>query len=66
MLEQLDKTAAVFGGSIIRDLKAFRRAVRAKLRRAYSSQAPGSLKLGQLRICCAGKKYCRRGRLEAT
>ena len=53
MLEQLDKTAAIFGGSVIRDSKVFRGFV-------------GSLKLGQLRICCAGKKSCRRGRLEAT
>ena len=40
-----------FGGSMIRDSKVFR---------------AGSLKLGQLRICCAGKKSCRRGRVEAT
>ena len=59
MLEQLDKIAAVFGRSMIRDSKAFRRAVRAKVRRAYSNQFAGSLKLGQLRICCAGKKSCR-------
>ena len=38
---------------MIRDLKVFRRFA-------------GSLKLGQLRICCAGEKSCRRGRLEGT
>ena len=43
MPEQLDKTAAVFGESMIRDSKVFRRFA-------------GSLKLGQLRICCAGGK----------
>ena len=49
MLELLDKTAAVFRGSIIRDLKAFRRAVRAKyLYRMHSGQLAGSLKLGRL------------------
>ena len=49
MLEQLDETAAfVFGGSMIRDSKAFRRAIRAKLRRAYSGQFAGSLKQGRL------------------
>ena len=53
MLWQLDKAAAVFGGSMIRDSKAFRRFA-------------GSLKLGQVRICCAWKKCCRRGQLEAT
>ena len=48
MLEQLDKTAAGFGGSMIRGSKAFRRAVRAKLRRAYSGQFVGSSKQGRL------------------
>ena len=48
MLERLDETAAFFGGSMIRDSKSFRRAVRAKyLRRTYSEIA-GSLKLGRL------------------
>ena len=51
---------------MIRDSKASRRAVWAKLRRAYSDQFADFLKLGQLRIRCAGKKSCRRGRLEAT
>ena len=44
----LDDTAAFFGGSVVRDSKAFRRAVRAKLRRAYSGQFAGSLKQGRL------------------
>ena len=44
----LDETTACFGGSMIRDSKAFRRAVRAKLRRAYSGQSAGSLKQGRL------------------
>ena len=49
VLEQLDETAAGFGGSMIRDSKAFRRAVRAKyLCRMYSGQFAGSLKLGRL------------------
>ena len=48
MLEQLDKTAAVFGGSMIRDSKAFRRAVQTKIRRAYSGQFAGSLKQSRL------------------
>ena len=43
MLEQLDTTAAVFGGSMIRDSKVFRRFA-------------GSLKQGQHRIRCPGKK----------
>ena len=34
-------------------------AVRAKLRRAYSDQFAGFLKLSQLRIRCARKKSCR-------
>ena len=38
---------------MIRDSKVFRRFA-------------GSLKLGQLRICCARKKSCRLERLEAT
>ena len=36
------------GGSMIRDTKAFRRAERAKLRRAYSGQSAGSLEQGWL------------------
>ena len=44
----LDETAAVFGGSMIRDSKPFRRAVQAKLRRTYSGQFAGSFKLGRL------------------
>ena len=49
VLEQLDKTAATFGGSMIRDSKAFRRAVRAKyLCRTYSGRFAGSSKLGRL------------------
>ena len=48
VLEQLDKTAAGFGGSMIRDSKAFRRPPRAKLPRAYSGQFAGSLKQGRL------------------
>ena len=44
----LDETAVFFGGSMIQDSNAFRRAVRAKLRRAYSGQFAGSLKLGRL------------------
>ena len=48
VLEQLDETAAIFGVSTIRDSKAFRRAVRTKLRRAYSGQSAGSLKQGRL------------------
>ena len=48
MLEQLEKTAGVFGGLMIRDSKAFRRVVQAKLRSAYSGQSAGSLKEGRL------------------
>ena len=49
MLEQVDKTAAVLGGSVIRDSKAFRRAVRVNnLFRTYSGQFAGSLKLDRL------------------
>ena len=45
----LGEAAAFFGGSMIRDLKAFRRAVRAKyLCRTYSGQFAGSLKQGRL------------------
>ena len=55
MLEQLDDTAAVFGGSMIRDSTAFRRAIRAKLRRAYSDQSAGFLKQGRLLKCRARK-----------
>ena len=44
VLEQLDKSAAVFGESMIRDSKAFRRAVQTRLRRAYSGQLAGSMK----------------------
>ena len=40
----LDKAVAIFGGSMIRNSEAFRRGVRAKLRRAYSVQSAGSLK----------------------
>ena len=53
MLEQVDKTAAVSGGSMIRDSKVFRRFA-------------GSLKQDQPRIRCVGKESCRQGQLEAT
>ena len=66
MLEQLDKTAAVLGGPMILGSKAFRRAVWSKLRRAYSDQFAGFLKLGQLGICCTGKNSSCKGWLEAT
>ena len=56
-MEQLDKTAAFFGGSMMRDSKAFRRAVRAKLRRAYSGQFAVSLKQGRLLKCRARKSH---------
>ena len=49
VLEQLDKNGALFGGSVIRDSKAFRRAVQVKhLCRTYSGKFSGSLKLGRL------------------
>ena len=69
----LDETGAFFGGSMIRDSKAFRKAVRAKLRRAYIGQFAGSLKLDRLRKCCARKSHAvesgsrlQEGRREVT
>ena len=35
VLEQLDETTTLFGGSMIRDLKTFRRAIQAKLFTPY-------------------------------
>ena len=64
------KTAAVFGGSMIRDSKVFRRAVPAKFYAVriafFRRRFADSLKQGQPRMRCAGEKYCRRGWLEAT
>ena len=71
MLEQPgDELQQVFGGSIVRNSKVFRRAVQAKfyaLRIAFSRRRlADSLQQDQPRIRCAGKKSCRRGWLEAT
>ena len=64
------KTAAVFGGSMIRKSKVFRRAVREKKTAVRNSvfrrRFADSVKQGQPRIRCAGKKSCRRAWLEAT
>ena len=55
---------------MIRDSKVFRRAVRAKFYAVriafFRKRFVDSLKQGQPRIRCAGKKSCRRGWLEAT
>ena len=66
MLEKLgDELQQVFGGSIIRNSKVFRRAVRAKfyaVRIAFSQRRfADSLKQGQLRIRCAGKNIAVEG-----
>ena len=65
VLEQLENTSAAFGGSMIRDSKVFRRAVRAKLYAVrivfFRRRFADSLKQGQPRIRCARKKSCRRG-----
>ena len=70
VLEQLKKTVAMFGGSMIRDSNVFRKVVQANfcaVRIAfYRRRFADSLKQGQFRIHCAGKTSCRRRWLEAT
>ena len=65
VLEQLEKTAAVFEGSRIRDSKVFRRAVRANVyavRIAFSQRRfADSLKQDQPRVRCAGKSLAVEG-----
>ena len=59
-----------FGGAMIRDSKVFSRAVQAKFYAVriafFRRRFADSLKQGQPRIRCAGKKSCRRGWLEAS
>ena len=48
VLEGLGEAAAVFGGSMIRDSKACKSSMGEIIRRLYSGQFAGSLKLGRL------------------
>ena len=55
---------------MIRDSNVFRRALRAKFYAAriafFRRRFADSLKQGQPRIRCAGRKFCRRGWLETS